>query len=107
VSAFVAIAITTFISSHHNGEPSSSEKSKGFRATETDHMLHHTRFTVNYGNFGVFDTWAGSRLLPGKPKFKPNCQGSGVIARSESDWPKVCIQDRQVAAALKPDDTSI
>ena len=54
VTLFMHGAITTFTGSHHSviGE-------KG-HALGSDHLDHHLKFNVNFGNFGFFDKMAGS-----------------------------------------------
>jgi len=56
LTAFMFGAIITFTGSHH----SIVSPTEGKGACGTDHLVHHQRFTVNYGNFGLFDYWAGS-----------------------------------------------
>ena len=56
VTLYMFGAITTFIASHHTiigqDDPEIAEG--------TPHLQHHTRFNVNFGNFGYFDKLVGS-----------------------------------------------
>lgn len=54
VVLFMWGGIVTFIGSHH------TVKGKGGQAVAGDHLEHHQKFNVNFGNFGHFDKWAGS-----------------------------------------------
>lgn len=63
-------AQTTFIASHHNTvedrEKFLPNKKKGRKVPteETYHMIHHTKFNYNYGNFHLLDDWYNSLLRP-------------------------------------------
>ena len=60
VAMFLYGAIVTFINSHHTTVGTDGKPEGG------DHLLHHTRFTVNYSNFGFFDVWNKSYLSSAK-----------------------------------------
>ncbi|GMH70610.1 hypothetical protein TrRE_jg10603 [Triparma retinervis] len=57
LTAFMFGAVTTFVGSHHCVVKEEKGKKK---AGGGDHLVHHQKFTVNYGNFGYFDFWYGS-----------------------------------------------
>jgi len=48
-------AITTFVASHHTILGDDGKTAEG-----TDHLEHHLRFNVNFGNFAYFDKLNGS-----------------------------------------------
>jgi len=54
MALFIEGAIVTFIGSHHTIIDCDGD------AVGTDHLVHHTRFSVNFGNFGYFDKMRGS-----------------------------------------------
>lgn len=55
IAFFVGGAIVTFIASHHAIQSGDSSAVLG-----TDHLIHHQKFTVNYGNFGYIDRVCGT-----------------------------------------------
>mmetsp|Transcript_20104 Transcript_20104/g.42085 ORF Transcript_20104/g.42085 Transcript_20104/m.42085 type:complete len:191 (+) Transcript_20104:1-573(+) len=55
LTTFMFGAITTFVGSHHTIVGPKKGKSYG-----GDHLTHHQKFVVNYGNFGYFDFLAGT-----------------------------------------------
>lgn len=57
ISAFFFGAIATFVSSHHSVIGANGESVHG-----TNHLQHHLKFNVNFGNFGKFDEMGGSYL---------------------------------------------
>ena len=55
LTGFMFGAITTFVGSHHCIVGPKKGKAYG-----GDHLTHHQKFTVNYGNFGYFDWFGGT-----------------------------------------------
>ena len=55
VTLFMLGAIITFTASHHTVIGPIENRSYG-----SDHLTHHQKFTVNYGNFAYFDKLAGT-----------------------------------------------
>lgn len=62
LNAFMFGAIITFTGSHHcvMGAVKAGDLAGRGKAVGSDHLTHHQRFVVNYGNFGLLDYLAGS-----------------------------------------------
>lgn len=57
---FMHAAVVTFIGSHHTVSSDGKQGGKGAGPEGTAHLQHHLHFNVNYGNFSLFDTIAGT-----------------------------------------------
>lgn len=67
---FLQAAQVTFICSHHTRAEVGTETSAKPKAVETYHMLHHTKFNYNFGNFHEFDKMSGHIMHPYEKKEK-------------------------------------
>ena len=59
LTTFFFGAIVTFIGSHHSVNGGSGKGDK-VKALGSNHLEHHMKFNVNFGNFGYFDKIYGS-----------------------------------------------
>ena len=77
VAVFVFGATVTFIASHHTAAGEAG-------AEGMEHLQHHLRFNVNYGNFAIFDKLFGSYGTARRraPCARPPSAGSPLPGRS-------------------------
>jgi sterol desaturase/sphingolipid hydroxylase (fatty acid hydroxylase superfamily) len=63
LALFFHVAVTPFIASHHATNDGAFTSNGASRVFETQHLLHHTKFNVNYGNFWFLDFVFGSAAI--------------------------------------------